>query len=459
MKTSVEPLEGNKVKLTVEVEAAEFERAVDAAFRKIAREVRIPGFRPGKAPRRLLEARLGPGVARQEALRDALPEYYAQAVRDEDIDVIAPPEIDITAGEDDGPVQFDAVVEVRPQVQVPGYGGLRVVLDDPAVTDEEVDRYVDRLRSQFGELQEVGRPARDGDFVTVNMTVRSGVEVLREVDDESYEVGSGGLVPELDEQLRGTRPGEILKFGAPHPQGEGTLDFSVLVKDVKERVLPDLDDEWANEASEFETLAELRADIATRLGRIKRGTAQMALREKVSDALAGLVDEEVPEALVEAEMQQRLQDLAMRLSAQGADLQQYLEATGKRPDDLRDELREVATRAVKVDLGLRAVADAEGLEATDEDLEQAIAMMATRVGEKPETVRRRLERGDQLPAVRSDIRNGKALDWLVERVEIVDEAGRPIDRRDLQEPTSTDDADETGGAPTDEDEGTGRPAG
>jgi trigger factor len=456
VKTSVEPLDGNKVKLTVEVEESEFERAVDAAFRKIAREVRIPGFRPGKAPRRLLEARLGPGVARQEALRDALPEYYAKAVKDEDIDVIAPPEIDITAGEDDGPVQFDAVVEVRPQVQVPGYGGLRVTLDSPKVTDEEVDAYVERLRSQFGELTEVGRPVAEGDFVTVNMTIRSGVETLREADDELYEVGSGTIVPEVDEHLRGTRPGEILRFSAPHPQGETPLDFTILVKEVKERVLPALDDEWANEASEFETLAELRADIATRLGRVKRGTAKLALREKVSDALAELIDEEVPEPLVEAEMQHRLQDLAMRLSAQGADLEQYLAATGNSPDQLREELRSVALRAVKVDLGLRAVADAEGLDVTDEELDDAIALMAGRLREKPETVRRRLERGEQLPAVRSDIRNGKALDWLVERVEIVDEAGQPIDRRDLEDPEPTDEVDDTGGASTDE---TGRPAG
>ncbi len=308
------------------------------------------------------------------------------------------------------------------------------------MSDEDVDAYVERLRSQFGELREVDRPVIKGDFVTVNLTMRraGSDEVLREGDDELYEVGSGGLVPELDEQLLGTKPGAILSFDAPHPQGDGDLSFSVLVKDVKERVLPDLDDEWANEASEFDTLAELRADIAERLARVKRGAARMALRERAQDALAELVDEEIPEPLVQAEMQHRLEDLAMRLSGQGLSLEQYFQASGRSPEDLSQELKDVALRGVKVDLALRAVADAEGLEATDEDLEGAVATMAAQLREKPETVRRRLERGEQLPAVRSDIRNGKALDWLIERVEIVDEAGRPIDRRDLLEPESAD---------------------
>src|SRR3954451_6268776 len=159
MKTVVEPLEGNKVKLSVEVDEVEFERALDAAFRKIAREVRIPGFRPGKAPRRILEARLGTEAARQEALRDSLPDYYAQALREHDVDAIAPPEIDITSGEEAGPIAFDAVVEVRPQLSVPGYGGLRVTVPNPNPSDEEIDAQIDRLRNTGAAPEEVTRPA------------------------------------------------------------------------------------------------------------------------------------------------------------------------------------------------------------------------------------------------------------------------------------------------------------
>src|SRR5436190_10906426 len=169
MQSSVEPLEGNKVKVSIEVDEAEFDKAIDAAFRKIARQTRIPGFRPGKAPRRILEARFGVDAAREEALRDALPDFYIKAVEDQAVDVIAPPEIEITGGQESGPVQFEAVVEVRPQVSVAGYQGLRVNIPSPAVTDEEVTSQLDRLREQFGELREVARAARDGDHVTVDL--------------------------------------------------------------------------------------------------------------------------------------------------------------------------------------------------------------------------------------------------------------------------------------------------
>src|ERR1700722_14548219 len=169
MKTVVEPLEGNKVKMSIQVDEQEFEHSIDAAFRKISREVRVPGFRPGKAPRRILEARFGKETGRVEALREALPTYYSQAVREHEVDVVAPPEIDITAGEDQGPVTFDAVVEIRPQLRLAGYGGLRVEIPSPLATEEDIDAQVDRLRSNFGELTAVDRPAQNGDYLTIDL--------------------------------------------------------------------------------------------------------------------------------------------------------------------------------------------------------------------------------------------------------------------------------------------------
>jgi trigger factor len=435
MKSSVEPLEGNKVKLSVEVDEAEFDKAIDAAFRKIGRQTRIPGFRPGKAPRRLLEARFGTEVAREEALRDALPDYYIKAVEAEAVDAIAPPEIEITGGQESGPVQFEAVVEVRPQVSVAGYQGLRVIVPSPDVTDEEVDRQLDRLREQFGELKEVGRPAKDGDHLTVDLKGYRHDETIEGLtaDDFLYEVGSGAVVPELDEQLRGAKPGDILKFNATPPDQE-EVSFQVLVKDVKEKVLPEVTDEWASEASEFETVDALKDDIRTRLGAVKRVQAQLSLREQVVDALVDLVSEEMPEPLINEEMQRRAHDLEHRLAAQGATVEQYLEATGRSLDELRGDLHEAATRAVKADLALRAVADAEGLEASDEELDGEIERIAQAAGQKPAAVRKQLDRNDQLPAVRSDIRKGKALAWLTEHVEIADEEGRTIDRAELMTP-------------------------
>jgi trigger factor len=435
MRSTVEPLEGNKVKLSIELDEQEFDKAVDAAFRKIAREVRIPGFRPGKAPRRLLEARLGSGVAREEALREALPTYYAQAVREQDIDVIAAPEIDITSGEEDGPVAFDAVVEVRPRVSVAGYQGLRVTIPSPTATDDDVAGRLDRLRDQFAELVEVQRAAHDGDHALIDIKAYRHEETIQGLtaDDYLYEVGSGGILPEVDEQLRGARAGDILKFNAEHPDpDEDDLTFQILVKEVKEKILPDVTDEWANEASEFDTVEELRADIREKVGAIKRGQAAMLLRQRAAEALADLVDEDPPEPLVASEVESRIQDIAMRVQAQGMTVEQFLEASGQDPEQFVAGLREQAGQSVKIDLALRALADVEEIEVGDDDLDREFERLAEAVGQPVAKVRKRFERGEQVAAVRSNLRKTKALEWLVEHVELVDDDGQTVDRGDLE---------------------------
>ncbi|HET9612151.1 MAG TPA: trigger factor [Acidimicrobiales bacterium] len=441
MKTTVAPLEGNKVKLSVEVDEHEFDKAINAAYRKIAHEVRIPGFRPGKAPRKVLERRLGAQVGRELALHDALPEYYAQAITDNDVDVIDAPDIDITAGQEDGPVAFDAVVEVRPVVQVPGYGGLRVEIPRPEMTDDEVEAQVDRMREVQATFADVDRPAIEGDAVTIDITGTLDGESQDGLtaDDYSYTVGSGAITPEVDDQLTGAKAGDILEFGATHPDPdeERELRFRVLVKQVRERVLPDADDEWASENSEFDTIEALRASIRERGTLVRKAQAQSALREATGAALARLVEDEVPDALVGHEMNHRAQDLAMRLQAQGLTPEQWLAMTGKTSEQLTAELREAAETSAKVDLALRAVADAEQLECTDDDLDAELSQVAERVGESVAKVRAEFERGGNLAAVRSDVRKRKALDWLLERVEIVDEDGHAIDRADLEVSTAS----------------------
>lgn len=436
MKATVEPLEGNKVRVSVEVDEAEFDKAIDAAFRKIAREVRIPGFRPGKAPRKVLERRLGTNVGREQALHDSLPEFYARALSDHDVDAIAPPELEITTGEDEGPVAFDAVVEVRPEVMVPGYGSLRVEIDRPEAAEADIDTQVDRMRQVQATLALVERPAQEGDVVTIDIsgTLDGELQDGLTADDYSYTIGSAMVTPEVDENLRGVKPGEILSFPATHPDEDETrqLEFKVLVKEVNERVLPDADDEWAAENSQFETIAELRDSIRRNLLARKQVQAQMQLNERTREALAKLVEDEPPTTLVEQEVQQRLQEMAMRLSAQGLDLEQWMAATGKAPQELLDEMRGPAGTGVKVDLALRAVADAEQITCDDDDVDAEIDAIAERVREKSAKVRERLERGGQLPGLRSDIRKRKALDWLVERVELVDQEGKPVDRDDLE---------------------------
>ncbi len=434
MRTTVEPLEGNKVKLSVELDESEFGTAIDAAFRKIGREVRIPGFRPGKAPRRLIEARVGIDAARQEAIRDALPGYYERALRENDLEPIAAPEIDITSGDQDVSMAFDAVVEIMPTVSVAGYGGLRVVMPSLTVSEEDVDARVDRTRDQFAELRPVQRPARDGDHVSIDRKVTRHDETLAAADDELYEVGNGRFGPEMDENLRGTKAGDILKFNVHHDQ-IGEVTFQILVKEVREKILPEVTDEWASEASEFDTVEELRANYRQELEAVRRLEAAMAVRDKVVEALIELVDDDIPEALVSTEMERRLQSLSHRLSHQGVTIEQFMASVGDSQEEFVAALRNEATNAVKADLGLRAVADAEAIEVSEEEVDQEIEDIARQRKKNPKTVRRELENEEQLPAVRSGLRKSKALEWLIAHTEFVDEEGQVIDRSQLTPPS------------------------
>ena len=438
MRSTVEPLEGNKVKLSVEVDEREFDKAIDAAFRKIAREVRIPGFRPGKAPRRILEARLGAEVGREEALRDALPEYYVEAVKEHEVDVIAAPEIDITAGQEDGPVAFDAVVEVRPRVDVPGYGGLRVELPEPDATDEEIDAQVDRLREQFAELAEVDRPAADGDDVTISHQRRARTarpSPASRPTTTPTRSAAARIAAELDEQLEGAKRRRHPRRSTAELAGtdDATVAFQVLV-----------------EGGEGEGPARGHRRVGQRgvgvrhgrraAGRHRRpprhGSAGCrpdgAAREGGRGARPSWSTRSPRGARRSRDAAPGCSDLAMRLQAQGMTVEQYLAATGRDQEQLVDELRETAAQAVKADLALRAVADAEAIEATDDDLDAEIeragraARAEARQGPPP------VRAHDQIPAVRSDLRKRKALEWLVEHVEIVDEEGKPIERADLE---------------------------
>lgn len=437
MRSTVEALEGNRVKLSVDIDPEEFEEKLDEAFRELARQVRLPGFRPGKAPRRVLEARLGPQAARGEALSGAVPEYYAQAVDNHDVDVIAPPEIDITSGAEEGPVSFDAVVEVRPLITVTGYDQLKAEVPSPEPTDEEISQQVDQLRKQFGDLAPAARPAIDGDHVTMDIYGSYNGEEVEglTVDDYAYEVGQGAVVPEIDEELRGSKAGEILEFNAQHPDPDedGLLRFRILVKEVQETVLPDFDDEFAQEASEFDTADELRADISGNIARAKRGNALASLGSQVGEQLAELVTDDVPEPLVNAEIEHRLRTLQMRLGSQGIEMDAYLEAIGQSVEELIEELRPSALQEAKTDLALRAVAVAESIEATDQDVDFELAALAAQVGQTVDELKSSVfaDNESSLKGVRLDAQMRKTREWVLERVDITDNDGNPVERSSL----------------------------
>lgn len=432
MRSSAEELEGNRVKLSVEVDEDELEKAVSDTMRRLQREVRVPGFRPGKVPRRLLEARLGPKAIREEVIRQSLPEYYSQAVEDAALDIIAAPEIDITTGEEEGPLSFDAVVEVRPRVSVAGYEGLQVTVPSLEVPEEEVQARIDRLREQFAELNDVERPVRQGDVVTVDVTGTREGEPVEDLSttDFVYEVGTGMVAPGLDEKLDRAKAGDIVEIEAADAPG-GPANLKVLVKQVREKVLPEADDDWASEASEFDTLEELRSDIEKQLSTMRRLQARLALRENALGELTKLVQDELPETLVNQELEHLQGHFLQRLSERQVTLAQYVELTGQDPEQIVADLRNQAAEQVRADLALRALAEAEDLQATDEDLAAEITAYAESLGRSPAEVASQFAEGASLERLRSEIRNSKAVTWLIEHVEVVDEQGNPMDREVL----------------------------
>jgi trigger factor len=430
MKAEVAPMEGNRVKLSIDVDEGEVDEAIDATFERLTKELVVPGFRRGKVPRKVLEARLGRARARQEALDHYVPHWYERAVNDKAVDVIADPEINVTAGEDAGAVAFDAVVEVRPRLHLEGYDALKVTIPSPEVSEEDIQAQVDRLRGNFAELAIVEREARLGDSVVIDMSAtRDGKPVAAlSYADYSVELGSGNDLPELDEHLPGAKAGDRVSFDAD--LGE-PVHVEVLVKQVQEKALPEETDEWAEEASEFSTVAELREDIKKRLSVMKRRQARAALRTATMDALIALVKEDPPAALVDAETRRMAEDLGRRLDSQGIALQRYLDAVGRSVEQVVGEMRLQAVPAVKADLALRAVADDLSIEPSEAEMDDFMERLARAAGVSPQVFRDQVERTGRRLAVRSDLKKSKAFDWLLEHAEVTDEEGKPVDRASL----------------------------
>ena len=462
VQSSVETLTENRVKLTVELDEKEFETEIEAAFKRIAREVRVPGFRPGRAPRRLLEAQLGHQAGRAEALRSSLPDFYARAVVEHDIDVIDAPDIEITEGSESGPVSFDAVVDVRPIIEVSGYDRLNVQIPSPVVDEAEITEEIDRFRQQFAELSPVSRAAVDGDHLTIDITGTVGGETIDGLttSDYDYLLGTGAVVPEIDENLRGAVPGDILEFSAAHPDPdeEQRLSFRVLVKEVQETVLPVLDDEFVSSNTEYGTVEEFRATVEAGHSRAKAMHAASARIDAIADAVAGLVMVDVPEAMVSSEIESRVAGIGRDLAQRGHELDDYLASIGQTREEFEGGLRTSADRSVRLDLALRAVAAAEGLEADEDTLETELRRIvlaasrrgsadeSTEVDEAAEAIRLRdaLAASGQLSPMRSELSKRAALDWIAERVELVDPDGQTIDPELLRLPEVED-----GGVPDD----------
>ena len=429
MKSTLESLEGNKVKLSVAVDETEFDHDIDAAFKKIAREVRMPGFRAGKAPRRVLEARIGIAAARDQALRDCVPNYLAQAVREHDVDLIATPEIEITGGEENGPITFDATCEIRPEVTVPGYGGLRVEVTAITATDADIDEAVKKEVSRQGTLADIDRPIAYGDQVTIDLQgSRDGEPVIGlNTEDWLYEVGKGWVAGGFDDQLVGAKVGDELSFTLIPNGTQEPAEFEVTITKVQELVLPELDDEWVDtNIAEYDTVAGWRSALGDRLSEVQLNQARSQIIERSTSALSELVDLDPPEAMVQGDLQARVQNTVEQFQSQGIAIDQWLSATGQDANSFVDGLRVQSVKAVKVDLGLRAVAAAEGIVIVDNDLDHEYERIAVQVRQKPAQVRKAYERNDAVSELTAQLRKSKALDWLLHHIEIVDPAGNVI---------------------------------
>ena len=429
MKSTLESLEGNKVKLSVAVDETEFDHDIDSAFKKIAREVRMPGFRAGKAPRKVLEARIGIAAAREQALRDGVPNYLARAVREHDVDLIAPPDIEITEGQETGPVAFDATCEIRPEVIVAGYGGLRVEVPAVTATDADIDEAVKKELGRQGGLSDVDRPIAYGDQVTLDLQgSRDGEPVVGlNTEDWLYEVGKGWVAGGFDDQLVGATVGEELKFTLIPNGTEEPAYFEVAITKVQEILLPELTDEWVDtNIAEYDTVAGWRSALSDRLSEVQLNQARSQIIERATSALAELVDIDPPEALVQGDLQGRVQNTIEQFRNQGIALDQWLSATGQDANSFVEGLRVQSHKAVKVDLGLRALATAEGFAVDESDLELEYERIALQVRQKPAQVRKAYERNDAVSELSAQLRKSKALDWLLHNVEIVDPAGTVI---------------------------------
>jgi len=431
MRATTTTLENNRVKLTVEVDEPEMDEAIDAAAKKLSKQVSIKGFRKGKVPKNVLMAHLGgPSALRGEAIRDSIPDFYAHAVSDTMIDPIAQPDINITAGEDDGNLVFEADVEVRPEVSITGQNDLRVTIPSPVVTDDEVNAQIDRFRETDAMLRDVERPIVTGDLVTMDVHVAQidTDEEPLDMSDFMYTVGSGAITEGVDDLIIGMKAGEELKVNGN--VGVGIVaTYELTLKKVQERELPELSDEWVQENTDWQSEEEMRDAIFDQMRRRRIMEAQMSQRDAVLMALSDLVSEAtVPDALVQDETNERLHDLGHRLEQQKLNLETFLQVTNQTSDQLLETLRADAVRAVRIDLALRALVRAEGLDASDEEVEDELVTTAAAMKVTPDLLRTNLRDTGRVVTFRSEVAKMKASRWLTEHVTYVDPEGVEIDR-------------------------------
>ncbi len=419
--------------LTVSIDESELESAKEKAARRLSKEMRVKGFRPGKVPRRIVEQMVGSDRLRSEALEEALPDIVGSALDEAEIRPAVVPSVSDTRDTESG-LEVDVTVTVWPTAsELPHYRARRVVIDRPELTDDELDQRIDQVRDQFAELERADRPAGPGDFALLDLTATQDGERVEEASatDLLYEVGSDTFIPGLDEAVTGASAGDIQQFDGTLPGGFGDrsgedVRFNVLVKEVRIKRLPELTDQWVDEATEFETVAELRSELARVGAEMKQREAGSSLRQRLLDELLAELELEVPQALVDAESQAIAHDFVHRLEQQGIDIGTYLSVTGQTEDQVFDGMVGQAERNLRTRVLLEAIAEAEGVEVDADDVDGVISALANSAERPVEEFRARLVESGQIQALVGDMLRQKTIDLLADLAEPVDADGDPV---------------------------------
>ena len=432
MKTTVDKLSDTRVKLTVNVPFAELDQEIDQAYAAIAQQVSIPGFRKGKAPRQLIDARFGRGPILEQVVNYMLPSRYEQAVKENDLKVIGQPDVDISKIEDKDFVEFTAEVDIRPEFEIPDFSKISVTVPALKADEDDVDKALEELAERFGELKDTKRKMKTGDYAIIDITAEIDGEKIEDASTEglSYRIGDDDLIKGLDTALRGMKTGEDNEFtstiqSGEHKDEEATI--KVHVQQSKERKLPAMDDEFAQMASEFDTMDELRESTKTQVEETKKAEQAAQIRDEVLKSALSEVEFELPQSVVDEQAHSQLHQILGQLAHDEKALAQLLEAQGTSREEFDKQTREQAEESVRTQLFLDAVAEKEEPEVSQQELTDHILFTAQSYGMDPNQFIQQLQSNGQIANLFSDVRRGKALAAAICRTTVKDEEGNDVD--------------------------------
>ena len=436
MKSTVEQLSPTRVRINVEVPFAELQPDFDRAYKELAKTVRLPGFRPGKAPARLLEARVGREAMLEQVINEALPSRYGQAVTETDVRPLGQPDIEVTKKEYGQELVFTAEVDIRPEITLPDLSALKITVDPIEVSDEDVDTELQSLRARFGTLTGVERPAATGDFVSIDLSANIDGEDVPEASTKglSHEVGSGQLVEGLDDAIVGLSAGESKSFTttmAAGPHAGKEAEVTVTLGSVKERELPEPDDDFAQLASEFDTIDELRANLADQVRKVKRLQQAEEIRTATLDALLEQVDMPLPEAIVQAQVDNTLHNALHGLDHDEAKFAEALKKQGSSREEFDADTRSNSEKAIKTQLLLDALADDLDIQVSQQDITERLVLTSQQYGIEPQQLLGYMQQNNQLPAMFADVRRGLTIAEVVEAATVTDTDGNAVDTEEF----------------------------